>query len=86
MEEYAQTLSRLENISFDKMGKWGKETNKTSDYLNNDCCVEYLTLILKASLFRSEKHQLEENCLSIADTHGAVDSGCSVHYGRRFDE
>ena len=72
MEEYDKTLLRLEDISFDEIGKWEKAPKETSDYLSNGCCVEYLTLILKASLFRSEKHMLEENCLSIADTHGAV--------------
>ena len=74
MEEYAETLLWLKNISFDKIGKWGKTPKETSDYLSNGCCVEYLTLILKASLFRSEKHMLEGNCFPADDINGAVKS------------
>ena len=62
----------MEDISFNEIGKWEKTPKETSDYLSNVCCIEYLTLILKASLFCSEKHMLEENCLPADDTNGAV--------------
>jgi len=74
MEEYDKTLLRLEDISFDEIGKWEKAPKETSDYLSNGCCVEYLTLILKASLFRSEKHMLEGNRFPADDINGAVES------------
>ena len=72
MEEYDKTLLRLEDISFNEIGEWKKTARETSDYLSNGCCIEYLTLILKASLFCSEKHMLEENCLPADETNGVV--------------
>ena len=75
MEEYDKTLLRLEDISFNEIGEWKKTARETSDYLSNGCCIEYLTLILKASLFRSEKHMLEGNCLPADDTIKLQDKG-----------
>ena len=72
MEEYDKTLLRLEDISFNEIGEWKKTARETSDYLSNGCCIEYLTLILKASLFRSEMS--EGNRFPADDINGAVES------------